>query len=90
MSFLWKGRGLWAGAEGCERTGFKGLGVLQEQAAEESSGADTLIVGTALAPQVALAPQPAASSMQCSDTGSGDCALPCSCCPASKLYHGKC
>ncbi|BDA47803.1 hypothetical protein COCOBI_11-0600 [Coccomyxa sp. Obi] len=42
------------------------------QVPEENSGADTLIVGTALAPQLALPPQPAASSMQCSDNGSGD------------------
>ncbi|CAL8469737.1 g9279 [Coccomyxa elongata] len=42
------------------------------QAAEGDPGTDTLIVGTALAPQAALAPQPAASSLQCSDNGSGD------------------
>lgn len=64
-----------AAAWGCIGTDLEGCGGLQGQAGEGDSGTDTLIVGTALAPQAALAPQPAASSLQCSDNGSGDCTL---------------
>ncbi|EIE18207.1 hypothetical protein COCSUDRAFT_49329 [Coccomyxa subellipsoidea C-169] len=41
-------------------------------APEEGSGADTLIVGTALAPITSPAPRTASSSLQCSDSGSNN------------------